>query len=149
MLKTFRLAMTLLWREWRAGEWLVVFFALFLAVSAITGFHFCIDRLMRGLDQQSAKFLGGDLVVSSPNAFPKKWELYARSLSLRTAEVWSYPSVVSASHKLQLVNIQAVSDAYPLIDHKDSPQKKFNMGRATFVTVVGFTAARKNYHWCV
>ncbi|MDR3491513.1 MAG: hypothetical protein P4M12_05625 [Gammaproteobacteria bacterium] len=115
MLKNFLLAAKLLWREWRSGEWFVVFFALLFAITAITSIHFFTDRLVRGLEQQGAKFLGGDLVVSSSSAIPALWIEQAKKLQLQTAEVWSYPSVVSTQNHLQLVNLQAVSDNYPLL----------------------------------
>jgi putative ABC transport system permease protein len=115
MLKTFRQACRFLWREWRAGEWIIVFFALFFAVAAITALHFYTDRLMRGLEQQSSKLLGGDLVISSASAIPDAWNEKAISLHLRTATVWTFPSMIDANNKLQLVNIQAVSDHYPLL----------------------------------
>lgn len=110
------LATRLLRREWR-GEWLITFFALFLAVAALTTLHFYTDRLARGLEQQGARFLGGDLVVSSPTAIPTAWFAKAKELQLQSAEVLSFLSVISSNKQLQLVNIQAVSDSYPLVDH--------------------------------
>jgi putative ABC transport system permease protein len=65
MLKEWRLALTLLKREFRAGQWLIVFFSLILAVTTITAIDFFTNRLERGFDQQSAQLLGGDLVISS------------------------------------------------------------------------------------
>jgi putative ABC transport system permease protein len=114
MLKTYFFAARLLWREWRAGEWFVSFFALLFAITAVTSIHFFTDRLVRGMEQQGAKFLGGDLVVTSPTAIPKNWIQTAKRLQLKTAEVWSYPSVITRDKQLQLVNLQAVSDTYPL-----------------------------------
>jgi putative ABC transport system permease protein len=115
MLSTIKLAAKFLWREWRAGEWFVVIIALLLAITATTAIHFYTDRLTRGLDLQSARFLGGDLAVSSPEPIPELWQQHARALQLRTTQVWSYPSVASANKQLQLVNLQAVGDEYPLI----------------------------------
>lgn len=114
MLKEWRLAITQLMRECRAGQWLIVFFALILAVTMITAINFFTNRLAAGLDQQSAQLLGGDLVISSATPIPEAWQKKAKDLSLRTAEVLIYPSVVSANNQLQLVNIQAVSKEYPL-----------------------------------
>lgn len=118
MLKIFRLALKLLWREWRAGEWFISFFALLLSIIAITTLHFYIDRVLRGFNQQSATFLGGDLVISSPSPIPLHWQQKAKDLNLKTAFVWTYPSVVSANEKMQLVNLQAVSSTYPLLGEK-------------------------------
>lgn len=123
MLKTFFLAIKLLWREWRRGEWFIVFFALILAISATTAIHFYTDRLLRGLEQQSAKFLGGNLAISSSTPIPHTWQQQAQRLQIRTAEVWAYPSVINAQNKMQLANVQAVSNSYPLIgDTAQRPQ---------------------------
>jgi putative ABC transport system permease protein len=121
MLKTFIFATRLLWREWRAGEWFVIFFALLFAITAVTSIHFFTDRLVRGMEQQGAKFLGGDLVVTSPTAIPESWIQTAKRLQLKTAEVWSYPSVITHDKQLQLVNLQAVSDTYPLFGKRLQP----------------------------
>lgn len=118
MLKTLLFAIRLLWREIRSGQWFIIFFALLLAITALTGLQFYTDRLMRGLDNQSAILLGGDIVISSPIAIPKTWEDQAQRLRLRTANVWLYPSVVSTADKLQLVNLQAVSNNYPLLGNE-------------------------------
>lgn len=121
MLNHFFLAMKLLWREWRAGEWAIVFIALLLAITATTSIHFYTDRLTRGIDQQSARFLGGDLAISSPTPIPDAWEKKAEALHLRSAQVWTYPSVVSTHNQLQLVNLQAVSSTYPLLGTSKRP----------------------------
>jgi putative ABC transport system permease protein len=115
MLKNFYLAVTLFWREWRAGEWFIIFFALVLAITATTSIHFYTDRLGRGLDDQKAKFLGGDMVISSPTPIPVEWHQKADALQMRSAEVWAFPSVASTRDQLQLVNLQAVSKEYPLV----------------------------------
>lgn len=113
--------MVLLWREWRSGQWYVVFFALVLSITAVTALYFYTDSLSQGMTEQSTKILGGDLVVTSPLPLPLAWKQEATRLKLRTAEVWTYPSVVSAGDRLQLTNIQAVSSNYPLIGEVTTP----------------------------
>lgn len=114
MLKEWRLATRYLVREFRAGQWLVIFFALVLAVATITSIKFFTDRLQRGLDEQSASLLGGDIVVSSATPIPVEWLNKTKEFSLRTAEMLTFPSVITGNNQLQLVNVQAVSDNYPL-----------------------------------
>lgn len=114
MLKEWRLATSLLVRECRAGQWLIVFFALILAVTMITAIDFFTNRLTHGLNDQSAQLLGGDLVVRSTTPIPEEWSRKARDYSLRTAEVLVIPTVISANNELQLVNLEAVSNDYPL-----------------------------------
>ena len=118
MLNEWRLALRCFIRECRAGQWMIVFFALVLAVTMMTSINFFTDRLSRGLNQQSAQLLGGDLVISSSMPISKTWQQKADNMSLRTADVYVFPSVVSANNQLQLVNIQAISDSYPLFGKK-------------------------------
>lgn len=114
LLKNMRLAAIFFWREWRAGEWYLIYFALFFAVSTLTSLHFYTDRLMQGLEQQSSRLLGGDLALESPTPIPKDFYFKARQLQLKTAEVWLYPTMVSIRNQFQLVNVQAISAKYPL-----------------------------------
>lgn len=114
MLNTFYFACRALWRDWRAGQWLIIFTALVLAITALTSVHFYIDRLLSGIDQQGAKILGGDLVVSSNKPILPEWKEKAKQLHLRIAEVWSFPTVANREAYLHLVNLQAVSETYPL-----------------------------------
>src|SRR5688572_47335 len=114
MLNTSKLAAKFLWRELRAGEWFIILLAIFLAVSSVTALHFYIDRISRGIDQQAGKMLGGDLVITSPTLIPNDWKEKAKSFDLEFAEMWSYPTVISLGNKLQLADLHAVSENYPL-----------------------------------
>lgn len=153
MLKTFVLAMRFLWRDARQSQWTVIVLSLLLAITATTAINVYTERLLLGLDQQSATFIGGNLVLESPTPIPKIWHDQARQFSLSTAEVWSYPSVVSHENEMQLVNVQAVSDSYPLLGDKSTKpslrsvwadprllqmpgfnlQQKINLGSSEFV----------------
>lgn len=119
MLKNLNLAIRVLRQDLRSGQWIIIFFALLLAVTSITGLNFYTDRLIRGLTLQSTKLLGGDLVISSPNPISPLWIQKAHDLQLNTAEIWLYPSVIKANQRFQLINIQAVSSHYPLLS--DTP----------------------------
>ncbi len=118
MLKEWLLAIRCLKRECRAGQWLVIFFALVFAVATITTINFFTNRLQNGLAQQNASLLGGDLVITSSTPAPEAWLKKTAELSIRTAEVLSFSSVISAHNQLQLVNVQAVPVNYPLYGEK-------------------------------
>lgn len=115
MLKTFRLALKLLLRDVRAYNWVIILCALVITVSTLSTLNFYTDRLWRGLIKQSAAILGGDLVVTSSLPIPKDWIKHAKNFEIRTAEVWSYSSVININQQLQLVTIEAVSNTYPLM----------------------------------
>lgn len=121
--QSVKLAARFLWREWQAGQWFIVFFAVFIAVSSIAALDFYSNRLQRGIEDNNAEFLGGDLIITSDRPIASQWIDYAKKLRLRTAEVWSYPTVATVDNKMQLVNILAVSDQYPLLGKKQRPIK--------------------------
>ena len=73
----WRLAMRLLVRNWHAGEQRVLVAALVIAVAASTAIGFFTDRLGRGLTNQSADFLGADLVLASPRPVETAWAVFA------------------------------------------------------------------------
>jgi predicted lysophospholipase L1 biosynthesis ABC-type transport system permease subunit len=111
---TFVLAARLLWREFLRNQWTIISLALILAVTAITGFYFYTERLQRALDEQSASLLGGNIVITSPNPIYNQWKEKLGTMNLHYAEVWLFPSVVKTQNQFHLVNIQAVSNNYPL-----------------------------------
>ena len=65
-----RIALTLglrtLAREWRSGDLAVLFLALFVAVAALTGVGFLVDRIDRAMRLQASEVLG---YTAAPRAF--------------------------------------------------------------------------------
>lgn len=121
MLKHIIFAWKLLWQEWRQGQWLIIFFALILAVTVMSSMHFITERVIHGIYQTSSRILGADLVISSSTPIPHDWITKARATGLRTAELWQFPSVISTKQETQLINVQAVSDNYPLLTISSKP----------------------------
>jgi putative ABC transport system permease protein len=112
---TWRLALRLLARDWRAGELRLIVAALVVAVGAVTGVGFFGDRVLRGVSYQSAELLGADLVLVGPRAVPAVWLDAARASGLRHAEALEFSSVVVKGEQLQLAGVRAVSSTYPLL----------------------------------
>ncbi len=73
MLNSLRFAGKLFWREWWRGEWLIIFFALVISVSAFTTLNFFTDRIKTNMAYQSATLLGGNIAISSPDPISKEW----------------------------------------------------------------------------
>jgi len=111
--QSIKLAARLLLRDWRAGELHILLFALVIAVAASTSIEFFTDRISRGMDQQSAEFLGGDLVLSSSRQVEQAWLAEASSNRLQVVQVLSFASMLLKDEKLQLGGIKAVSEGYP------------------------------------
>ncbi|HEX5464770.1 MAG TPA: hypothetical protein VFW88_08660, partial [Burkholderiales bacterium] len=82
MIATLRLAMRLLWREWRGGELYRIAGALMVAVAGVTAVGFFSDRVNRALDAQAGQLLGADLAVSWDRPLPADTGHAARGFGL-------------------------------------------------------------------
>jgi putative ABC transport system permease protein len=110
----WRLALRLLGRDWRAGELRILAAAIVIAVAASTAIGFFTDRLGRGMVNQSADFLGADLVLRSTRPVDAAWLEQARARGLRVSKSLEFASVVVSGESLQLASIRAVDAAFPL-----------------------------------
>ena len=108
------LAMRLLARNWRSGEQRILVAALVIAVAASTAIGFFTDRLGRGMANQSADFLGADLVLESPRPVEADWLHEARTKGLQAIETLEFASVVVSGDELLLSGVKAVQDGFPL-----------------------------------
>ncbi len=110
----FGLALRLLWRDWRGGEIRLLFIALVMAVTSVTGIALFTDRLEKALILESANILAADRVLISRQPPPEAILDYAESLGLRTARVLSFTSMAFSESGNMLVAAKAVSSDYPL-----------------------------------
>lgn len=110
----WRLAMRLLLRNWRSGEQRILVAALVIAVAASTAIGFFTDRLGRGMANQSADFLGADLVLESPRPVEAGWLREARGRGLHAIETLEFANVVVSGEELLLAGVKAVQDGFPL-----------------------------------
>jgi putative ABC transport system permease protein len=109
-----RLSLSLLRRDWRAGEWRVLLIALVLAVGSIATVGLFADRVRLALQQEATSLLGADLRISSTRALPPGYRDEARRRGLRMVETESFPSMAVAGRESVLAEIQAVEEGYPL-----------------------------------
>lgn len=109
-----RLALRLLWRDWQGGELRLLFLALIMAVTSVTGIALFTDRLEQALLAESANMLAADRVLSGRDEAPSEWIDEARSRNLATAEIMSFGSMVFSDSSNVLVSAKAVSSEYPL-----------------------------------
>lgn len=113
-MKTLLLALRLLRRDYRAGELRILVLAILVAVGGMTAVGFFTDRVQRAMVLQGAELLGADLVLSTNAPARAEFVDEAKRLNLETATVLSFPSVVLVGDRPQLVEVKAVSEAYPL-----------------------------------
>jgi putative ABC transport system permease protein len=111
---SFRLALRMLARDWRAGELTVLGIALMLAVAALTSVGFLTDRVEQALKLESHQLLGGDLLLTADHPWADKFRQEAAARGLRQAESATFPSMVSLGSAALLAEIKAVSPGYPL-----------------------------------
>jgi putative ABC transport system permease protein len=125
-MQKFSLAVSMLRRDWRAGEWRVLLVALILAVGSISTVGLFSDRVREALQQEAHSLLGADLRISSTHPLPQTYRNEAIKLDLRTVITATFPSMVSHANENQLSEIQAVEEGYPLrgkIEISDSSEK--------------------------
>lgn len=123
-----RLSLRLLWRDWQGGELRLLFLALVMAVTSVTGIALFTDRLEQALLAESANMLAADRVLSGSGEAPQEWLDEARSRNLRTAETLSFGSMVFSDSGNVLVSAKAVSDAYPLRGQLLVADRAFGLG---------------------
>lgn len=109
------LGLRLLGREWKSGELGILLIALIVAVGALTGVGFLVNRISQSVALQANEVLAADLRLESGSAAPPEtFAEEARSRGLKTARTTSVLSVVFREDRNQLANVRAVGEGYPL-----------------------------------
>ena len=111
---TLHLSWLMLRRDWRNGEWRVLFTALVLAVGSIATVGLFANRIGLALQQEATSLLGADLRLVATHPFSPSYRAAALQQRLRVAEVATFPSMVNYGQKNVLAEIQAVEESYPL-----------------------------------
>ncbi|MBI5658524.1 MAG: FtsX-like permease family protein [Nitrosomonadales bacterium] len=110
----FRLSLSLMRRDWRAGEWRVLLVALVLAVGSIATVGLFADRVRQALQQEATSLIGADLRIVSARPLPPAYRAAAQARGLRTVESRAFLSMVAHGEQTLLSEIQAVEAGYPL-----------------------------------
>ncbi len=108
---------TLLRRDLGAAELRLMWFALVLAATVLSGLGFLAERVDVGLRQDAAALLGGQLVVDSDHALPPAFGVEARAAALNMVHIAEFPTMalgVGVHARAHLVSLKAVDAAYPL-----------------------------------
>lgn len=109
-----RTALRSLRREWRSGELAVLWVAVAVAVAALTGVGFLVDRIGRAVQAQANEVLAADARLESAEPLAAELAQHAQLLRLRTARLTTLLSVVYHGDTSQLANVRAVTADYPL-----------------------------------
>jgi putative ABC transport system permease protein len=108
------LALRTLMREWRSGELGVLVLAVTVAVAALTGVGFLVNRIGIAVDNQAGEVLAADLRLESGLPMDDKALIEARRRGLEVARSTGLFSVVFNGDTNQLTSLRAVSEKYPL-----------------------------------
>ncbi len=112
--RLFALAIRQLWRETRAGELCVLFFALLTAVAASTAIGYFSYRLNLTMQRHASEFLGADLVLNGTTPAQANQLSAGYALGLKHAKVVEFSSVIATDQQLMLSSIKAADSTYPL-----------------------------------
>lgn len=114
ILNLVRFSWRMLRRERKAGELRILALATVIAVAATGAVGLFTDRLRAAMQYEAGELLAADLVLSRPRPVPPEWRAQARELGLQTASTVEFRSMVVAEQGLQLAEVKAVDQAYPL-----------------------------------
>ena len=109
-----KISFRLLKQELKRGELTIMALAIILSVTAVLSLSLFSERLQSGLLERSSEFLAADRVLSSRRDINQEWLEEAQSRDIKTAWRVVFNSMAFANDKLQLIDVKAVSDGYPL-----------------------------------
>ncbi len=110
----FRLALKLLWRDWRAGELTLLLVSLVIAVGTVTTMTLFVDRLQNALLLESASFLAADRVISASTPIEPAIIQQAEASGLTHSQTLNFLSMVFSADRAQFTSVKAVNEPYPL-----------------------------------
>jgi Predicted ABC-type transport system involved in lysophospholipase L1 biosynthesis, permease component len=113
-MRALAFSFSMLKRDWRSGEIRLIAIALIIAVGAVTAISFFTDRVRQAMEMQASVLLAADLAVDSLAPLPETLTEKAHALNLKTARTLVFRSMVSVHDKLQLAEVKAVDEHYPL-----------------------------------
>jgi putative ABC transport system permease protein len=129
-MRSLTLALRSLLREWHSGELAVLLLSLTVAVAALTGVGFLVDRIGRAVDLQASEVLAADLRLEADTPIDADDERAAQNLRLRTARLTTTLSAVFHGNANQLANVRAVTAGYPLRGVLTTAERPFAAGAA-------------------
>lgn len=101
-------------RDLHAREPRILAAALAVAVAALSAVGFFVDRVERGMEQRATALLAADLLVESSQPIDSAVSDAASDVGLATTRTVSFPTVIVAGERTELVSVKAVGAGYPL-----------------------------------
>ena len=113
-MRIFKQSLISLQRDWRSGELSLIGIAILLAVASLTSVSFFTDRVRQATEIQATELLAADLVLRSSRPINEEIIERAKANKLITTLTTSFRSVIVANEKLQMAEVKAVEEAYPI-----------------------------------
>ncbi len=113
-LAALRLGARALRRDLRNPHLLVVALALVIATAGMTAVGTFTDRVQRGLNAQAGQLLAADLALVSSRELPAALVRATEKAKLEISHQASLRSMIKHADGLQMVELKAVDEAYPL-----------------------------------
>jgi len=130
-MRSLVLAVRALRREWRSGELAVLWLSLSVAVAALCGVGFLVDRIGRAVAAQASEVLAADLRVESDLPIAAADAAKAHALGLSSARLTMTLSAIFNGDSNQLADVRAVSSGYPLRGRLTIADRAFTAGAQT------------------
>src|ERR1039457_555771 len=130
-MRSLKLALRALRREWRSGELAVLWLSLTIAVAALSGVGFLVDRIGHAVGLSASEVLAADLRIESDAPIAADEAAYAAQLGLHAARLTTTLSAIFNGDANQLANVRAVSAGYPLRGQLTVAERPFASGTAT------------------
>lgn len=109
-----KLALKLLFRDWRSGELNILLFSIVLATATITAISLFTSRLENSIGDEAAVFFAGDARIQSSQPIEQAWIDQAEQSQLQHSQALSFRAMAFAGDDMQLSAVKAVSSSYPL-----------------------------------
>ena len=110
----FKFAATALKRDWHSGELRLIGVSILIAVACLTSVSFFTDRVKRATALQATELLAADLVLISSKQIDASYISLAQDMGLSYSLNESFRSVVMKGDSLELAEVKAVDDQYPI-----------------------------------
>ena len=127
--KTIKIARNLLWRDFIAGNYNILIFAILVSITSVISIQFLTNKVEFSIAQDGRASIASDLRITSTRKIDSLFAEKAKFLGIETGRGVQFPSMVSNKTKNSLVSLKAVSDLYPL-----RGDMKITNGKKSFVS---------------
>ena len=109
-----RLALKLLFRDWKGGALTILVFSLLLAVATVTSISLFTSRIHNSIYDEATQLLAGDAKISGSMPIHEEWQGHAREQNIASSSVTEFATMAFSEQDMILSQVKAVDSHYPL-----------------------------------